>query len=79
MKSRQICEGKIHSRSTVWGRHYELWEDDLEEISRSLERQKYHVICLNDSKMDIDFEGTQRKLQKSFDRILPEPSGFEIR
>ena len=79
MKSWQICEGKFHSRSTAWGRHYELWEDDLEEITRSLERQKYHVVCLNDSKTDIDFEGTQRKLQESFDRLLPELSGFEIR
>lgn len=78
MKSWQICEGKFHSRSTAWGRHYELWEDDLEEITRNLERQKYHVVCLNDSKTDIDFEHTQRKLQESFHRILPEPSGFEI-
>ena len=59
MKSWQICEGNFAVRSTRWGRHFELWEDDIHQICRSLEKQKYRAVCLNDSKTDIAFEEIQ--------------------
>lgn len=77
MKCWQICEGNFVPRSTSWGHHYELWEDDIKEICRSLERQKYHAVCLNDSKTEIDFENIRQALTKSFERILSVPSAFE--
>ena len=54
-----------------------MWEDDIKEICRSLERQKYHAVCLNDSKTEIDFENIRQALTKSFERILSVPSEFE--
>ena len=77
MKSWQICEGNFAVRSTRWGRHFELWEDDIHQICRSLEKQKYRAVCLNDSKTDIAFEEIQQKLKVSFEKILPERSAFE--
>lgn len=77
MKSWQICEGNFAARSTSWGRHYELWEDNIDAICRDLTRQKYHAICLNDSKIDIDFDKVKGKLTESFEFLLPEPSEFE--
>lgn len=77
MKCWQICEGQFEARSTGWGRHFELWEDEIEMICRSLEREKYHVVCLNDSKTDIDFNKIKGLLRKSFECILPEQSAFE--
>lgn len=79
MKSWQICEGNFVVRRTEWGRHFELWEDEAEKICRSLERQKYHAVCLNDSKMDIDFEGLRRRLTESFEAALPNTSEYERR
>lgn len=77
MKCWQICEGNFAVRSTGWGRHYELWEDDINKICRSIEHQKYPVICLNDSKTDVAFDEMKKMLQKSFAFILPDLSEFE--
>ena len=73
----QICEGKFAVRGTKWGHHFELWEDDIDLICRSIERQKYHAVCLNDSKTDVEFEKLSSRLKASFESILPEPSAFE--
>ncbi len=78
MKSWQICEGNFVPRSTHWGRHYELWEDRVEVICRDLEQKKYHVVCLNDSKTDIEFNRIRNKLMKSFEYLLPVRSKFEL-
>lgn len=78
MKCWQICEGNFSARSTAWGRHFELWEDKMEAICWSIEKQKYHTICLNDSKVDVDFEQIRERLIESFERIFPEPSTFEM-
>ena len=75
----QICEGNFAVRSARWGHHFELWEDDLEEICRSLKKQKYHAVCLNDSKMDIDFEVARKRLSECFETIFPDMSEFEKR
>lgn len=77
MKAWQICEGKFAVRGTNWGHHFELWEDDIDLICRSIERQKYHAVCLNDSKTDVEFEKLSSRLKASFESILPEPSAFE--
>lgn len=77
MKCWQICEGNFAVRSTGWGHHYELWEDDIKKICRSIERQTYPVICLNDSKADIAFEDMKKMLKESFTHILPDLSAFE--
>lgn len=77
MKCWQICEGNFSVRSKRWGRHYELWEDSIEEICGSLEKEKYRAVCLNDSKTDIDFEKIRKRLTDSFEKIFPKPSAFE--
>lgn len=77
MKGWQICTGAFSPRSTRWGRHYELWEDDADGICRDILRQKYKTICINDSKTDIDFEAIQEKLLQGFRAAFPTPSAFE--
>lgn len=77
MKCWQICEGNFSVRSIKWGHHFELWEDDIETICRSIIRQKYRVVCLNDSKTEIDFVGVKERLKNSFEYILPDKSEFE--
>lgn len=78
MKCWQICAGNTAVRSTAFGRHYELWEDDLSEICRGITQKKYRAVCINDSKTDLDFAHCQAELQKSFAALLPRPSAYEI-
>ena len=78
MKCWPICAGNCEARSSRWGRHFELWEDGIEDICSSLEQQRYRAVCLNDSKADIDFDDIKRRLTESFVKILPETSSFEL-
>ncbi len=78
MKSWQICEGNFYPRSRRWGRHFELGDDDLDLICRSIEKEKYRAVCLNDSSEWIDFDSTKARLEESFARTFPACSQFEI-
>lgn len=77
MKCWQICEGNFAVRPTSWGRHWELWEDDLDLICADLLSQKHRSVCINDSKTTIDFDTCKKRLQGSFDQLLPQKSAFE--
>ena len=77
MKGWQFCKGQFQPRSTRWGRHYELWEDNIETIYDAITHETYRVVCLNDSKSDIDFDHLKERLNRSFEMLLPEPSSFE--
>lgn len=77
MKCWQICEGNFVPRSTHWGRHCELWEDGIDGICADITGGRYKVVCLNDSKTEIDFDNLKARLTQSFQTLLPQPSGFE--
>lgn len=77
MKCWQICEGTFAVRGTSWGHHFELWEDDIDTICKSIEKQKYRAICLNDSKEKIAFEEIKKRLNQSFLSVFPTPSAYE--
>lgn len=77
MKCWQICQGNFAVRPTSWGRHWELWEDDIDRICADLLSQKYRSVCINDSKSNIDFDKLKKRLWDSFDQLLPLASDFE--
>ena len=77
MKCWQICEGNFVVRDIKWGHHYELWEDSIEVVCRSIEQQKYRAVCLNDSKTEIAFEELKARLIGCFESVLPKRSEFE--
>lgn len=49
-----------------------------QRILEILEKQKYKMVCLNDSDNIEDFDKTKENLINSFDSILPKKSEFEI-
>lgn len=77
MKCWQICEGNYYPRKERWGRHYELWEDDIQTICRDVRKGKYRAVCINDSKTDVDFHAMSARLQEAFAALLPQRCGFE--
>lgn len=77
MKDWQLCTGNFAPRRCRWGRHFELDADSGQAICRSIERQTYRMVCLNDSTAQLEMDALQKELAQSFERILPEPSGYE--
>lgn len=77
MKAWQICEGNFAVRGTGWGRHFELWEDSVDDICAAVARGTYRAVCINDSKPDIDFAAVRARLQDAFETLLPQMSAYE--
>ena len=53
-------------------------DSTIDCLCTAIEKQEYDYICLNDPEEDIDFDKLSLRLQKSFEKILPDKSSFEI-
>lgn len=73
----QMCEGNFLPRKPYDGKVFSI-SKDLEEIVKSIENQKYKIIALNDTEVDVDFEKSKEAINKAFNKILPEKSSFEL-
>lgn len=71
-----LLEGDFIPRSHKFGTRMELGKNNS-KIYDAIRKQKYSVLCINDSSMSIEFEKTQMELKKCFDNIFPEKSSFE--
>jgi len=72
-----LCRGEFRPIGFGDSRLLTLEDDSLEEICRDIERQRYRLVCLNDSERIADFDAASRRLCAAFDRILPEKSSYE--
>ena len=43
-----------------------------------IKKQSFELLCLNDGAREEDFPVVSEKLQKAFDVLLPDKSGFEV-
>ena len=71
----QFASGKFYQRKSNFGKYIKINDSKLNKI---IESQKYKVICINDYDEDFDFEEVKRNLRKSFEKILPDKSEFEL-
>ncbi|NLH44765.1 MAG: hypothetical protein GX451_01255 [Acholeplasmataceae bacterium] len=51
--------------------------EDNYDLYYAIENQKYRIVCINDNS-DIDFRGISEHVKKSFEKILPDKSSFEL-
>ena len=72
----ELLEGDFVPRNHKFGRRCNLGKENS-KICKMIEKQKYSVLCINDSDITIDFEKTQKELKDSFETILPDKSTFE--
>ena len=77
LKNFQICEGNFVPRSLAFGKNYIMGSHS--ELFRTIRRQKYKIVCINDSSdlSETEFEELRDELIRSFEEILPEKSSFE--
>lgn len=71
-----LASGNFETRSIKFGRKFQYGID--EDIYKCISKQKYKIVCLNDTEADYDFEVEKEKTKKAFEQILPEKSSFEI-
>lgn len=52
-------------------------DDTIDELCDAIENQRHDYICLNDPEEEINFQKLSRRLQTSFEKLLPDKSSFE--
>ena len=77
MKYWQLCKGISVPRKEI-GHCYHLKDKDIRPMCDDIIKQRYKVICVNDTALTTDFEVKCKMLRKSFYSILPEKSSFEL-
>jgi hypothetical protein len=78
----QLASGNFYPRSIKFGKSF-IFDgfSSLKEIACYIEKQKGAAICINDTYSDIgfdDFIEAKNMVNKSFEKILPNKSEFEL-
>lgn len=73
----QIASGQFMPK-TIDNLVMKIEDSTIDCLCTAIEKQEYDYICLNDPEEDIDFDKLSLRLLKSFEKILPDKSSFEI-
>ena len=69
-----ICSGNFVPRNNNIGRCFTIKGENYIKLTDSISKQKYKMICINDTEHTFDFEKVNSKVITAFERILPEKS-----
>ena len=57
--------------------HYFVIKNNNKNLINAISKQKYKMICINDTSNDFDFKKVKSEIINAFEKILPEKSWFE--
>jgi len=72
----QIASGNFVPAKPL-GRSYSIGES-LDRITSAIQTQRHKLICMNDNDYIEDFEDSRQSIIKSFEKVFPDKSEFEI-
>ena len=72
----QLLDGVFEGRKLKFGKSFEL-SNNNELIYNQINKNKYKVICINDSDDSIDFENIKNKLINIFEKKFNNKSKYE--
>ena len=78
MRYEQLLSGRFSPVGFEDCRLDVLHDNRLDEIIGYIGKQRYSMICLNDSENIASFEDSRQKLCSAFDRVLPQKSSYEL-
>lgn len=76
MRYWRMVKGEFYPRNLKFGTMF-LYEDNNEKMYQAIKKQKYKVVCLNETDKKYDFEKEKEKTKIAFETILPQKSSFE--
>lgn len=78
MRNWQLVSGRFYPTNIMrYSRYFDINEHNINDITFAIENQKYNLLCLNDTSKD-DIEPFKEVINKSFEKVLPEKSSFEL-
>lgn len=78
MKYWFMAQGKVVPGERKRGICLSATEDPLQYITDIISKQKYKMVCCNDTSECHDFEEREKQIINAFEKILPEKSEYEI-
>lgn len=78
IKYLQFVKGKFVIRNSMFGKCYNVNDDNINEIVKVIKKQVYGMICINDNESINSIDKYKSEIINSFDLILPEKSDFEV-
>lgn len=77
-KDWQIASGNFYPRKYKIGKFFEI-SNDVALVCSTIEKQKYKMICINDSEInEEEFQKYKKIINSAFEKILPDKSAFEL-
>lgn len=74
----QLAQGVAVPRSANFGRCFHIKDRTFNEMLSAIEKSRYKLICINDTVNTSNFELQKQQVIDSFEKLLPQKSGFEI-
>lgn len=75
----QLASGMFYPRNPGYGKAFHLKADVNHELIQSIEKQRYRMICINDTAKTKNFEAHRDAVNAAFEKILPLQSSYEKR
>jgi len=72
----QFCQGNFVPTSVTRGKCYHTGTH-FDQIINAISKQKYKMLCCNDSSYEATFVDDMQKIRKAFESILPDKCSFE--
>ena len=77
IRMRNLMQGNFEPRNIFkYGNAFFIHEEN-DDVCKAIEKQSYKTICVNDDCGEAVFENMKRKVNRSFEKILPEKCMFE--
>ena len=73
----QLAEGNFVPVSAKDKHCYHV-KETIDDVCQSLEQGKYKILCINDTGKTTEFEAKAEAVRKSFGKLLPMKSAFEL-
>lgn len=77
IKDWQLAQGKFYPRNVKIGNVFQLNDDNAKYVSKIIKKQKYKMICINDTDGIKNFENVKEEINEALQEILPNKSNFE--
>jgi len=72
-----MCKGNFIPQKRKIGEYFEITKDN-KLLCDSIKKQKYKLLCLNDTSDEIEFDKAKQEIIEAFEVILSEKSSFEL-
>jgi len=74
----QLASGQFTPYSCKEDKYYVIKDTNILEISTCIKHQKFKMICLNDTPIQMNFDENREKILEAFGVILPDKCNFEL-